>query len=142
MSGTVPLVASPHEAILEQFRRLRASWPARGWSYDDRFECVASSFDADFAPEARVMLAKVFPYTITERTLASATAQLRGVSERTGGIRSTQILFGADPVRSVTPYGLWWPWEEARTISLRIGLEGGTAADLEAVRSCFGIVPQ
>ena len=37
-------------------------------------------------------------------------------------------------------YGLWWPWEEAQTISLRVGVEGASNAQLEQLRACFGIV--
>jgi hypothetical protein len=133
-------MASPHQSILDAFRRLRASWPARGWSFDDRFECVASSFDADFAPQARLLVAPVFPQAATEKTLASASPVLREVATRTGGLRSAQMIFGGEPVGRVTPYALWWPWEEARTISLRVGLEGATHAELEQLCECFGIV--
>jgi hypothetical protein len=128
------------QPVLDGLKRIRASWPHRGWSYDDRFECVASSFHADFAPEAKALLAPLFPLVITERTLASASAPLRAVATRTGGIRASQLIFGSDAAHRVTPYGLWWPWEEARTISLRLGLEGGSPAELEALMTCFGIV--
>lgn len=131
---------SAHQPILDGFKRLRASWPHRGWSYDDHFDCVASSFDADFAPQARDLLAPLFPFVITERTLASASAPIRAVAARTGGIRATQMIFAADAKYQVTPYGLWWPWEEARTISLRLGIDGSSAAELEELRACFGIV--
>lgn len=133
-------MASPHQAVLDAFRRLRGTWPARGWSFDDRFECVASSFDADFAPQARAMVAPLFPHTATERTLAAASPVVRELAARTGGVRSSQMIFVGEPVGRITPYGLWWPWEEARTISLRVGLEGATPRELEELCECFGIV--
>ena len=130
---------STHPAVLEALRGLRKTWPARGWSYDDRFECVASSFDADFAPQARLLLASLFRETISERTLPAASEAIREVAARTGGVRASQLIFAAPPVNGVTPYGLWWPWEEAQTISLRVGLEGATRAQLEDLRACFDI---
>jgi hypothetical protein len=133
-------MASLHQPVLDAFRRLRGEWPARGWSYDDRFECAASSFDADFAPQARVLLAPLFPHAISERTLASASPPIREVAARTGGIRAAQMIFGAPPVGALTPFALWWPWEEARTISLRVGLDGASRAQLEELCDCFGIV--
>lgn len=129
-----------HQPISDGFRRLRASWPHRGWSYDDRFECVASSFSADFAPEARGLLAPLFPHAITAKALPTASASIREIAERTGGLRAAQMLYAAEPVSHLTPYGLWWPWEEAQTISLRIGLEGASSAHLEELCACFGIV--
>lgn len=133
-------MASGHRAILEDFGRFRASWPRRGWSFDNRFECVASSFAADFAPEARKLLARVFPHAATEGNLATASAPIREIAARTGAIRAGQFIIGADPVAGITPYGLWWPWEEAQTISIRIGLEGATASELDDLCTCFGAV--
>lgn len=113
-------------AVLPPIRTLKASWPMRGWSYDNRLECVASSFPSSFAPEARGLLDPLFPHVFSERTLKHASEAIRRVAERTGGVRSTQLVFGAPAVGHVTPYGLWWPWEEADTISLRIGLDGAS----------------
>lgn len=130
---------STHPAVLEGFRGLRRTWPARGWSFDDRFECVASSFDADFAPQARRLLASLFREAISERTLPAASESIRQVAERTGGIRAAQLIFAAEPVNGLTPYALWWPWEEAQTISLRVGLDGASRAQIEELRACFDI---
>ena len=130
---------NPHQSVLDGFRRFRAAWPHRGWSLDNRFDCVASSFGADFAPQARVLLTPIFPHVISERTLPAASLPIRELAARTGGVRAAQMIFGADMVGRVTPYGLWWPWEEAQTVSLRIGLEGASLAELEDVYTCFGV---
>lgn len=134
-------MTGPEQAVLDGFKQLRASWPHRGWSYDNRFECVASSFAADFAPEARALLAPIFPYAVTVRNLATTTPVLQALAERTGGIRSAQMIYTAQPVGRLTPYGLWWPWEEAQTISLRIGIEGGNQSHMMQVLECFGVEP-
>jgi hypothetical protein len=130
-------MAAAHRVILDGFGRFRASWPKRGWSFDNRFNCVASSFDADFAAEAKKLLAPIFPQTFTERTLAGASPAIREVALRTGGVRSTQLIFGADPVQGITPYALWWPWEEAQTISIRLGLEGASYSALDDLCDTF-----
>jgi hypothetical protein len=129
---------SPHQAILDGFTRLRAAWPHRGWTYDNRFECVASSFEADFAPTARRLIAPSFPQGFSDRTLTSASVAIRAAAERTGGVRAAQMIFGGEPIGRLTPYALWWPWEEAQTISLRVGLEGAKYADLAELCACFG----
>ena len=132
-------MVSAHQAVFDGFVRFRAAWPQRGWTFDNRFECVASSFDADFAPSARLLIAPLFPGAFNEKTLATASLGVREAAARTGGVRSTQMIFGAERSGRATPYALWWPWEEARTISLRIGLEGATPAELLDLCECFGI---
>ena len=133
-------MASLPRARVDGFGRFRASWPKRGWSFDNRFQCVASSFEEDLAADARRLLAPLFPYALTERNLATGSAAIREVAARTGGVRAKQIVFGADPVGGITPYALWWPWEEGQTISLRIGLEPASPAEIDELCSCFGAI--
>ena len=75
---------------------------------------------------------------INERGLASAQPWIQEIATRTGGIRSTQLILSGNVVAGVAPYGLWWPWDESQTISLRIGLEGATNADQDLLAECFG----
>ena len=130
-----------HQALFAAFARLRAGWPQRGWSYDNRFQCVASSFSADHAATARQLATALFPYVWTSRTLNTAPAMFSQIAERTGGVRSSQQLLGADPVGRLIPYGLWWPWEEGTTISLRIGLDGASMNETLDLCNVFGAEP-
>ena len=134
-------MASPHQAVLDALSRFRTTWPRRGWSYDNRFQCVASTFDSNFAAEAKVLIAVMLPLVWTERTLLSAGPVINTVAARTGGVRAAQMIFGAERAGYITPYGLWWPWEEGRTISLRIGLEGASGGDVIDLCAAFGTEP-
>ncbi len=116
-------MASPLEPVFDSFKALRASWPKRGWSWDNRFGCVASTFDLDVADRARELVVKTLPTVWTDRNLHEASRVLRDLCERTGGVRAGQLVYTSDPVLSVQPYALWWPWGDGRTISLRVGLE-------------------
>lgn len=131
-------MASRLQALLEAFGTFRASWPRRGWTFDNRFDCVASTFGADFAPQAKQLITSVLPHVWTDVTLVTSTPVIAHVAERTGGLRSGQFIFAAAPVGRVTAYGLWWPWEEGRTVSLRIGLEGGSFDDVNDLCAAFG----
>lgn len=121
--------------------RFKAGWPQRGWSYDSRFQCVASSFDASAAPRARALVATLLPHEWTSGTIAGAPPMIAGIAERTGGLRAAQIVFGAEPQGGLVPYGLWWPWEEGQTISLRIGLENASMSHTMELCSVFGVEP-
>lgn len=131
-------VPRAHQAVLDGYRRFRAAWPHRGWSQDNRFDCVASTFEADFAGEARALLVPLFPVTHDERSLRTATEEVREIAVRTGGIRAAQRLMVAPTIGGLTPYALLWPWEEAQTISLRIGLANASLEELDEVYACFG----
>jgi hypothetical protein len=115
---------SSTERLFESLSRLRAKWPKGGWSWDNRFGCVASSFGIDLVPDARAALREALVNEWTMRTISGAPPVVREVAESTGGIRPDQLLFSSDPAARVLSYGLWWPWGDDITISLRIGLSG------------------
>jgi hypothetical protein len=47
---------------------------------------------------------------------------VRKLAEGCGGVRaSQQLLWGGAPGASGA-FGLWWPWADGKTVSLRIGL--------------------
>ncbi len=112
------------EPLFDGLRRLRAAWPKRAWSWDSRLGCVSSSFDNELAPQARTAAAEALPSVLTPANLSRASSALREVVERSGGLRTGQLLMAGPAVGRTAPYGLWWPWVNGLTISLRIGLAG------------------
>lgn len=134
-------MASSHQAVFDALSRFRASWPRRGWSYDGRLLCVASTFDTGFAAQARDLVKELLPHVWTDRTLSNAGDLINEIARRTGGVRSNQMIFEADRVGNITPFGLWWPWEDGYTISLRVGIEGGSQRELLQLCSVFGAEP-
>lgn len=103
---------------------VRRTWPTRGWSFDNRFGCLASTFRSDVAPQARAAIAQVLPTEWSEATLRLAPQPVREIASRTGGVRSGQFLFSHVIGGAALAYGLWWPWEEGSTISIRVGIDG------------------
>ena len=65
-------------------------------------------------------LARALPTVWSERTMPAAPEVIREVGERSGGVRAGQLIYARDAVVSVVPYGLWWPWGNGSTISLRV----------------------
>ena len=129
----------PMEPLFESLARFRQAWPKRGWSWDTRLSCVASSFGMDLVDEAKTTLQAPFPHSWTHRTIARAPAVVQQIADRTGGIRNDQVLYSTEPHGGVIAFGLWWPWGDDTTISYRIGIVGG-AYDLEdRLRDTFGV---
>lgn len=129
------------EPLFEGMRKLRGSWPARGWSWDGRLACVSSSFGADLEAKARAAAAEALPTVWTSTTLVKGTPQLRDVAEKSGGLRSGQLLMTGRTFGSILPFGLWWPWGDGLTISLRVGLGGIDMSDepYQEFRDLFGV---
>lgn len=119
----MPVWPSPAwQPIYDAFKNLRATWPARGWSWDSRLGCVTSSFSTEFEAKARSAAVAALPFEWTSTSLASAPSNLRGVAERAGGIRAGQALLARGAANGPQAFGLWWPWGDGQTISLRVGL--------------------
>jgi hypothetical protein len=110
------------QPLFDGLGRLRASWPTRGWSWDPRLNCVTSSFTTEVEPAARKAVAEVLAQSWTSQTIARAPQNLRDLVERAGGVRQNQLVLSAGPVVGLLVYGLWWPWGDEETTSLRIGL--------------------
>jgi hypothetical protein len=110
------------QAVFESLARMKAAWPTRGWSWDPRLLCCTSSFTTEQEPAARAATQFALPNEWTTSTLARAPQQLRDVVERAGGIRQGQLVLSNGPVSGLLVYGLWWPWGDAETVSLRVGL--------------------
>ena len=55
-------------------------------------------------------------------TLGQASPNLRDLAARTGGLRAGQLLMTGGPTGGLLAFGLWWPWGDGETISMRVGL--------------------
>jgi hypothetical protein len=127
--------------LLRALKDLRAAWPTRGWSWDARLQCVSSSFITELESKARAATTTALPTEFTSATLSRAPVPYRELAERTGGLRSGQMLLVSVPVGPAFAYGLWWPWGDGMTTSLRIGLGGPDASNdaLQGLRDAFGV---
>jgi hypothetical protein len=110
--------------LLQSLQTLRAEWPRRGWSWDSRLACVSSSFDSELDATLRPLAAKFFSSEWLPSRIAAAPQEVRDVAERTGGLRSGQLLVTSPPSGRAFAFGLWWPWGDGMTTSFRIGFGG------------------
>ena len=120
-------------ALFEKLGQFRKNWIKGGWSWDSRFSCVASSFNVDFEVEARAVVLAYLPHEWSSKTISGAPQATRDVAEATGGVRTDQRLYTMDQTGRLLAFGLWWPWGDEITVSLRLGL-GGYVGELDYVR--------
>jgi hypothetical protein len=110
------------QPLLEKLAKLRAAWPGAAWGWDPRFKCVASSFGKEIAPRVREAMVGVLTAEWTASTILGAPDDVRVLADRHGGIRSEQLFFTGDVVAGMRLFGLWWPWGDGATVSLRVGI--------------------
>jgi hypothetical protein len=110
------------EGIFAALEGLKARWPSPDWTYDRRLKCVASSIPLAREAEARAAIAEVLPVSFSVETLPSAGEGVRALVEKCGGLRAAQQIFWGGGDDAPGPFGLWWPWGDGTTVSLRIGL--------------------
>ncbi len=133
-------VTTTPDPIFEALARLRTEWPKRGWSWDSRLCCVASSFDAVHVEQAEAAALRALPTVWSERSMPQAPPAIREVGERSGGVRAGQLIYARATDVSIVAYGLWWPWGNGSTISLRVGIEA--SRDYSAkLCELFGVAP-
>jgi hypothetical protein len=125
------------QPLLDRLTLLRDTWPSPPWSWDARFSAVASSFAAAQEPIVRASAVRAFPRGWTTKSIEAAPLELRALAERTGGLRAGQRLLGGDEATCPTLFGLWWPWGNGETITLRIG--SLDAAPVPQLRALFGV---
>jgi len=130
---------STTELLFQSLGRFRKAWPKGGWSWDGRLNCVASSFVIELTDDAQLALRDVFVGQWSTKNIAVAPQAVRDIADTTGGIRSDQILYSSEPGGRLISYGLWWPWGDDVTLSMRVGLGGYVSdADLARFRQLFG----
>jgi hypothetical protein len=117
-----PAKAEAWVSLSHGLAKLRASWPAGGWSWDGRLACVASAFGTQFEAEARAATAMGLPVEWTTASLLTAPERLKALATRFGDVRQGQLLFTGGALEGLFAFGLWWPWGNGQTISLRVGL--------------------
>jgi hypothetical protein len=103
--------------------------------------CVSSSFSVDLEQKNRALALNSMQTEYTSRSIAAAPQTLRDICERAGGLRSGQYVFMGPMVGRVFSYGLWWPWGDGMTISLRVGVGGVDESHdlMNKLRDVFGV---
>jgi hypothetical protein len=136
-----PAFRDPWGTIFGSLKTLRTAWPTRGWSWDSRLSCVTSSFNAELRPKARMAAMAALPGEWAPGSIGRAPHPIRDVATRTGELRSGQLILVSTQEGAAFAYGLWWPWGDEITTSIRIGLDGiDVSSDaFQRFRDVFGV---
>jgi hypothetical protein len=122
MASSEEAINQGWESVFGDLTRLRERWLSPEWTYDRRLKCVASSIPLAQEAAARAAIGDIFPTTWTGATLPSAPEDVRALAGGCGGLRAAQQLLWNGAAGGPGAFGLWWPWGDGTTVTLRVGL--------------------
>ncbi len=137
MTARAPVSAL--SALFESLGKMRDAWPGGGWSWDNRFQCGASTIPIELAQKGRAAAQLAMPSEWSELTVRNAPAPIADIATSAGGVRSDQLILTSAVVGGVVAYGLWWPWNNGITVSLRVGLHGAVGSELHKLHEILRI---
>ena len=127
------------EAIFEETQDLLT------WTWDERFLCALAQFSTNDKDKVSSILDRFMDAKWDVFGVEEAPEIVMQLAGDIGGIRADQLLFTTDARKNVFIFGAWWPWQDGRTISLRIApywdeLSHSESDDLVAAfKLCFGL---
>ncbi len=102
------------KSMLSEFQDLVA------WKWDTRFGTTLAEFHVDNKEKVGAILQPYLSAVWNSANIKKAPDSVQTVAKQFGGLRADQVLFSSDPDKGVCLYGVWWPWGDGQTISLRI----------------------
>lgn len=96
----------------------------QSWEWDDRFDVPMLVFPRDAEAEVLNLLSQHFLHQWTCQEIKSASPAVRRVLDNIFGLQEDQKIYATDASKEIFLVGLWWPWKNGLTFSLRISLAG------------------
>jgi hypothetical protein len=123
-------ISTRHDAMNERIRSdlentccrlIKESRDLLFWEWDGRFGTALTQFSVD---DMSGVLEIVHRHLVTawDRTnIDVAPGLVKDITRGLGGLKPGQILYTSDPAVDAVLFGAWWPWNNGKKISIRIG---------------------
>ena len=89
------------------------------WEWDDRFGGILAAFEASDKDRVLGIISSQLAQEWDSANINQAPTSVSGALKNYGGLQSGQLLFNSDVTQDVILLGLWWPWGNGSTISIR-----------------------
>jgi len=118
------------ENVCRNFRRDMET--ILSWKWDSRFEMVLAEFPNDRQEDVRTVLARYLDCGWDHSDIRRAPAVVHKIcDEYLGGLRAGQFFFATNPEKPLFMLGAWWPWDDGKTVSLRLAPFGKDLSETE-----------
>ncbi len=102
------------KSLLSGFQHLVA------WKWDSRFGTTLAEFHVKDKEKVGAILQPYLSAVWNSANIKKAPDSVQVVAKHFGGLRADQVLLSSDPNKGICLYGVWWPWGDGQTISLRL----------------------
>ena len=121
------------ESVCREFQV--ASREVLTWKWDSRFGTALAEFSIDNEGKVRELLGSHLGVSWNSSNISEAPESLQMIAGRLGGLRAGQMLFAPDSNKDDFIFGVWWPWGNGSTVSIRVApydkrLSGAETAQL------------
>ena len=115
------------------------------WKWDGRLDTVLAEFGVGKKDSIRAILARNLTIAWDTSNIDKAPDSVQVINSHLGSLRTGQLLFTSDPNREAFVFCGWWPWDDGKTISIRIApsykklLDSEKAEKIRLFKGWFGI---
>ena len=115
------------------------------YEWDDRFAGILAPFEIGAKDHMLSIVSTHLGQSWDRGSIGSAPASIRKAIEQFGGMTPGQQLFACGLTEEDILLGLWWPWGNGATISIRFIPYNSDTSDLKdnavrtALKSAFGL---
>jgi len=115
------------------------------WEWDDRFGGVLAAFKVSEKDRVQSIINKQLSQIWESSSIDDAPENIGNAIQNFGGLNPSQLLFTTSQTQEVMLLGLWWPWGNGETISIRFVPYGVNSSDAEKesmqakLKACFGL---
>lgn len=90
------------------------------WEWDERFSGVLAAFEANDQDRMLRIIGDQLTHAWNNTNIGDAPDSVNDAIQLFGGLHPGQLLFSSDFTQDVILLGLWWPWDNGATISIRL----------------------
>ena len=90
------------------------------WKWEDRFGVALAEFNVANQDDIRGILEGFLTNTWDNSTISNAPDIIQQLVNKFNGLKSGQLLFTSDTEQDDFLFGIWWPWGNGNTISIRV----------------------
>lgn len=90
------------------------------WKWDEQFGALLAEFQVEKQAEVRLALESHFVHLWDRKSIRQAPAAIKNGAGAFLDLRDEQLLFSSAPAVGSLLFAAWWPWSDAKVISVRI----------------------
>jgi hypothetical protein len=115
------------------------------WEWDNRFGGILAAFEARDKDRVFGIISSQLAQVWDSANINDAPTRVSGALKNYGALKPGQLLFISDFTQDVILLGLWWPWGNGTTISIRFVPYGLDSSESEkedmraALKGAFGL---